>query len=291
MRTYYIYRATNKITQESYIGQTNNFHNRKWQHERCYEKEKCKFHDAIEKYGTDNFEWEILETCDTRKKALKLERNYITLYNTYHSGYNENKGGVGGHNSIPVVCLAKDGTFIKKYDSATEAEKDGFCANSVLESCRSETRTDHGRIFMYEKDFQRYGSRKYTTPESTSMRSIIQCDSNGNFIQKFKSVQEASEMTGANRTTISGVLSKTYKSANGFIFVYEEDFPIKDLSDYQKRKKGRKVAQVNPDTGEILKVFNRISDAGKELGVCYKGIHKVIDKPDRTAFGYKWISQ
>lgn len=98
-------------------------------------------------------------------------------------------------------------------------------------------------------------------------------------------------MTGANRTTISGVLSKTYKSANGFIFVYEEDFPIKDLSDYQKRKKGRKVAQVNPDTGEILKVFNRISDAGKELGVCYKGIHKVIDKPDRTAFGYKWISQ
>ena len=86
MRTYYIYRATNRITQESYIGQTNNFHNRKWQHERCYEKEKCKFHDAIEKYGTDNFEWEILETCDTRKKALKLERNYITLYNTYHSG-------------------------------------------------------------------------------------------------------------------------------------------------------------------------------------------------------------
>lgn len=59
----------------------------------------------------------------------------------------------------------------------------------------------------------------------------------------------------------------------------------------KNEKKGRKVAQVNPDTGEILKVFNRISDAGKELGVCYKGIHKVIDKPDRTAFGYKWISQ
>lgn len=71
MRTYYIYRATNKITQESYIGQTSNFRNRKWQHERCYEKEKCKFHDAIKKYGTDNFEWEILKTCDTRKKSFK----------------------------------------------------------------------------------------------------------------------------------------------------------------------------------------------------------------------------
>lgn len=291
MRTYYIYKATNKITQKSYIGQTNNFHSRKWQHERCYVKEKCKFHDAIEKYGTNNFKWEILETCDTREKALELERKYIALYNTYHNGYNGNKGGIGGHNSIPVVCLTKEGVFVKKYDSATEALKDGFWPTNVVESCKNDSYTVNGHIFMYERDFERYGSKRYVLPESTSMRSVVQCDIKGNFIQKFKSVSEASKVTGANRTTISGVLAKKYKSANGFIFVYEEDFPIKDLSIYQKRKKGRKVAQINPDTGEILKVFDRISDAGKELGVNYKGIHKVIDKPDRTAFGYKWMSQ
>lgn len=291
MRTYCIYKATNKITQKSYIGQTNNFHSRKWQHERCYEKEKCKFHDAIEKYGTDSFEWEILEICDTREKALELERKYIALYNTYQNGYNENKGGVGGHNAKPVVCLTLNGEFIKHYDSVDDTRNDGFDASCVLNSCRSPKRSSHNHLFMWEKDYFLYNPRCYQKTESSNMKSVIQCDIQGNFIQKFKSVNEASEITGANRTTISGVLARAYKSANGFIFVYEKDFPIKDLSFYQKRKKGRKVAQINPDTGEILKVFDRISDAGKELGVNYKGIHKVIDKPGRTAFGYKWISQ
>ncbi len=49
--------------------------------------------------------------------------------------------------------------------------------------------------------------------------------------------------------------------------------------------------QVDIKSGEIIDVYERISDAGKILGVNYKGIQKVVDKPERTAFGYKWISQ
>lgn len=44
-------------------------------------------------------------------------------------------------------------------------------------------------------------------------------------------------------------------------------------------------------TNKVVKEYDRISDAGKALGVNYKAIHKVVDKPDRTAYGYKWISQ
>ena len=58
-----------------------------------------------------------------------------------------------------------------------------------------------------------------------------------------------------------------------------------------KTKKGRKIAQINPKTDEVIKVFDRIADAGRELNVSYKAIHKVVDMPDRTAYGYKWISQ
>ena len=259
MRTYYIYKATNKINGKSYIGQTINYKNRLWQHRRCYEKEDCKFHDAIKEFGFDNFEWEVIETCERKEEADNLERKYIELFDSYRNGYNENKGSVGGHNAKSIVCLNLNGDFIKRYDSAADAEKDGFNNVNVLLCCKNKLKTCKNHLFMFEEDYD--------------------------------AVQEASEKSGANRTTISGVLSKTYKSANGFIFVYEDDFPIKDLSVYYKKKKGRKIAQVDIKSGEIIDVYERISDAGKILGVNYKGIQKVVDKPERTAFGYKWISQ
>ena len=293
MRTYYIYKATNKINGKSYVGQTCDFHSRVWQHQRCYEKEDCDFHRAIKEFGFDNFSWEIIETCESEDRACELEKYYIEKFNTYRDGYNMTKGGKGApyHNARAVVLLTLDGQYIKRYDSAMDAEIDGFHNADVLLNCKGKRRQTKGYMFMFEDEYESNGAKAYRKPKPNGMRSIIQCDMEGNFIQKFKSLQEAARITGTNRTTISGVLSNTYKSANGYIFVYEEDFPIKDLSIYKKRKKGRKIAQVDAKSGEIIRVFDRISEAGKSLGVNYKAIHKVIDKEGRTAYGYKWISQ
>lgn len=293
MRTYYIYKATNKINGKSYVGQTCDFRSRVWQHQRCYEKEDCDFHRAIKEFGFDNFSWEIIETCESEDRACELEKYYIEKFNTYRDGYNMTKGGKGApyHNARAVVLLTLDGQYIKSYDSAMDAEIDGFHNTDVLLNCKGKRRQTKGYMFMFEDEYKSNGAKTYRKPEPNGMRSIIQCDMKGNFIHKFKSLQEAARITGANRTTISGVLSNTYKSANGYIFVYEEDFPIKDLSIYKKRKKGRKVAQVDAKSGEIIRVFDRISEAGESLGVNYKAIHKVIDKEGRTAYGYKWISQ
>lgn len=293
MRTYYIYKATNKINGKSYVGQTCDFHSRVWQHQRCYEKEDCDFHRAIKEFGFDNFSWEIIETCESEDGACELEKYYIEKFNTYRDGYNMTKGGKGApyHNAMAVVLLTLDGRYIKRYDSAMDAEIDGFNNTDVLLNCKGKRRQTKGYMFMFEDEYESNGAKTYRKPEPNGMRSIIQCDMEGNFIQKFKSLQEAARITGANRTTISGVLSNTYKSANGYIFVYEEDFPIKDLSIYKKRKKGRKIAQVDAKTREIIRVFDRISEAGESLGVNYKAIHNVIDQEGRTAYGYKWISQ
>ena len=73
MRTYYIYKATNKVNGKSYIGQTVDYRRRLWQHRRCYEKEDCKFHDAIKEFGFDNFECEIIGKR-SRKIRTKIYR-------------------------------------------------------------------------------------------------------------------------------------------------------------------------------------------------------------------------
>ena len=240
MQTYYIYSARNRENNLYYIGKTKNYRKRLWQHMRCYEKEDCKFHDAIKKYGFDGFEWEILETCQDEHKADQLEKYYIKKFNAYRKGYNMNKGGVGGHNSRPVVCLTLDGEYVKRYDSAADAESlDGYCNSDVLLSCKHSYRTCQNHIFMFEDEYKTKGARKYTKPKSVCMKKIIQCDLKGNYIHEFESVNDAAELTGICRTTISGVLTGTYKSAGGYIFVYEDKFPITDIEKYKKKKNGK----------------------------------------------------
>lgn len=295
MRTHYIYLATDKTNGKSYVGQTVNFHERRAEHERCRPSDDCIFHRAIAKHGKENFEWRILDKARSKDEANSLEKFYIETHNTYKPhGYNMTKGGDGGSmwNARPVVCLDLDGTYIRRYDSAGEAKRiDGFPDSDVLLCCKGLQSHSHGKQFMFEDEYLERGATIYKKPEPSCMKPIIQCDLNGNFISKYKSVKEAAEQTKVGRTRISSALIGCCKTAGGFVWVYEQDFPIEDISEFSARKKGRKVAQVDIKTGEIIKVFDRIADAGRELGVNYKAIHKVVDMPDRTAYGFKWISQ
>lgn len=292
MRTYYIYKVTNDVNGKSYIGKTSSFKQRKIRHLECLPKEDCEFHRAIQEFGQDNFTWEIIDTADSDEEAVKLERYYIKKFDTHTpNGYNMNKGGVGGHNARPVVRLSLQGDFIKRYDSAGDAKADGFLDSDVLVNCKNKSHMCKGFTFMFEDDYKRLGAKVYKKPESTSVKKIIQCDMDGNFIKEFESVTKAANELGIARTRISSALIGCSKTAGNYIFVYKEDFPIKDISKYKRNKKGRKVAQVNPETGEIIEVFDRMTEAGEKLGINYKNIQRAVDFDDRTSAGYKWISQ
>ena len=294
MRTYCIYRAV--LKDKSYIGKTTNFKRRKYTHIHG-NGNRSLFHDAIVKYGSDEIKWEILDEADSFEIAKELEQRYIKQFNSLApNGYNVAVGGQGNgaaYNSKPIVSFDLDGNYLKRYDSATDVYiEDGNNESDVLLCCKGKNKRSRNKLFMYEDDYLKYGPPgKYEKPKGNGMRAVIQCDLNGNLIAEYESVKEASEKTGTRRTTLSGALIGTYKQANGFIWVYKENFPIKDVASHQHRKKGIKIAQLDKNTGEIINVYDRIADAGRSLGVNYKGIHKALDNPKATAFGYRWISQ
>lgn len=60
-----IYKATNKITKKSYIGQTIGYlSRRKYQHvHSAINDSPLYFHRSIKKYGPENFEWNTIEKC------------------------------------------------------------------------------------------------------------------------------------------------------------------------------------------------------------------------------------
>lgn len=93
----YIYSYTNRFTGERYIGQTCNIVRRSYEHKARYGG--CRrFHEAIKKYGYENFDFEILFEGDEKLIDFnEKEKYFITLYNTtqdgvgYNSPYNAAK--------------------------------------------------------------------------------------------------------------------------------------------------------------------------------------------------------
>ena len=100
---FYIYRYTNLINNKKYIGQTNNFERRVNEHKSCSSNPKSinyddKLHQAIRKYGYENFKIEIIEVINNVNNYdlvnereifwIKEERSLLTQW-----GYNVLEGG------------------------------------------------------------------------------------------------------------------------------------------------------------------------------------------------------
>jgi len=94
-----IYRAHNEINDKSYIGQTiKTLEDRKKGH--CQSafngNSNFYFHNALRKYGIENFKWGIICECNSMDELNKMESYYIKEYNTFMdegTGYNMTTGG------------------------------------------------------------------------------------------------------------------------------------------------------------------------------------------------------
>lgn len=92
-----IYMFTNNKNGMSYIGQSTNIDRRYQEHKTRKKEEQTFFHDAIQKFGFDNFSFQILEECSVAD-LNEREKYYIKKYQTrYPNGYNLTSGGNEPH--------------------------------------------------------------------------------------------------------------------------------------------------------------------------------------------------
>lgn len=90
-----IYKITNNINNNCYIGQSVYIEERWKEHKSKYnwERENKKpLYLAFQKYGLENFSFEIIEECEPEQLNLK-EQYWIDYYNSYNNGYNMTSGG------------------------------------------------------------------------------------------------------------------------------------------------------------------------------------------------------
>ena len=122
----YIYKITNQLNQKCYIGKTTALNpEERWkEHKRSRNNDRCKqraLYRALNKYGIDNFVFEILEEVSLEEINEK-EEYYIQFYNSYHKGYNETLGGDGtSYLILPEQEICKD--YLETLSIAQVAQK------------------------------------------------------------------------------------------------------------------------------------------------------------------------
>ena len=92
---YIVYQHKNKINGKVYIGITSQKPEQRWGSQGCNYKSSPHFYSAIQKYGWDNFEHNILFTELTKEQACLKEQELIKEYNSMNRefGYNSTSGG------------------------------------------------------------------------------------------------------------------------------------------------------------------------------------------------------
>lgn len=132
-----IYKSTNTINGKSYIGQTvRPFEVRKGQHIRA---SKTPFHEALNEYGHENFDWEVICECESIEEMNEKEVYYISHFNTlYPNGYNMIEGDSGITHELTRMKLSKSmkgNTNGKKKFLILTPQKEDVIVENLKEYC------------------------------------------------------------------------------------------------------------------------------------------------------------
>ena len=165
----WIYKITNEINGKGYIGKTKRPEKR-WR-EHFYRKKSVNYaiHNAIKKYGKDNFRFEIIAET-TKEEVDDLEIKLIAEHKTFitEHGYNETRGGDGGAMSEDVRKRISE-TLKRKYASgelkAPEKSEEG---RKRISEAKMGNSWNKGRVFTEEhrKKLSESGKGKKKRPKT-----------------------------------------------------------------------------------------------------------------------------
>jgi group I intron endonuclease len=210
-----IYKAENKVTSGVYIGITSkSIETRKKDHIKKSKKGKSyAFQQAIATYGPDAFKWEQIDTATTIDELAEKEKAYILKHNSQEDGYNLSVGG-DVQKSVYQYDVST-GILVNKYSSLSVAgAKFNLTKQDLSKVCLSVNKVSNGFVWSYS-------SSSFPIHINDNRRKVVQqLTLEGEFLTEYKSVSEASKLTGCNKTSIAKVCRGERKSSGGFLWQY-----------------------------------------------------------------------
>ena len=220
---YTVYQHKNKINGKIYIGITSQKPEQRWGSQGCNYKSSPHFYSAIQKYGWDNFEHNILFTDLTKEQACLKEQELIKEYNSMNRefGYNSTSGG-------DIFTMNEETK--QKISQAMIGNQNGLGHPCSEEKKKKISNAQKGRKFTEEhKQKLSEAAKNRHVPCSEEKKQILKEKSHKKSVyceeldKIFESVQECSRQLGIPATNISKLCNGRGKTLKGYHLRYYND--------------------------------------------------------------------
>lgn len=289
-----IYKITNSITGKIYIGQAQNLKRRIAEHGwQCKQSSgSFYFHNAIKKYGYENFYAELLEKVDDLKLLNEREQYWMDFYKSYNKKFGYNTCSIAGScrgNKATDETRKKLSDSLKGRKLSKETiEKMKLGRIGKIPRAAIEAATiARMKIARSDNSFYKRMAEKFT-------KSVVQMDKDSKEIIKiWKGSKLAAETLNISKGSIQACCRGKCFTAGGFEWKYEidNDKYINAKTKMIKNRKSREVPiyQINKSTDEIIMEWKSMKEAclflniksGSHISLCCNGKRK-------SAYGFKW---
>lgn len=262
----FIYKITNKINGKCYIGQTMHDIEKRWNiHRKCIGTENgCPgLRRAFEKYGLENFKFEIVIICFDNDLS-KYEKEYIIKYDSYKNGYNLTHGG-------------EEGGFFKGCKHTPEN------VEKIKQRWAEYNANPENRKKISERMKIKYTDTKNREEQSKRMKEVHQ-----KLKEQGKQTYTVSPKSEEVKQKIRDGVVKYYKNnICSRTNTYLTDDEQKTRSKIMTNAIGRKVSQYTLD-GEFIKTYDSIKIAAESITGSRKSINSVVVGRSKTSGGFIW---
>lgn len=266
-----IYKITNLLNKKSYIGQTNQKVEYRWNDHKNGKTstENSPLKRAIEKYGWDNFSKEIIDTADTFEEAIEKEKYWIDYYKTcipvYGDkwGYNLTRGGEG----VFKITPEQEQLMLQLWHQKKNLTQIG----KIMQIDRHTVQRTLIRMGVPEADFLQSKFYHY--------HPVYVYNLNGQLLNVFKTRAETIEaFPTIHSSQLDNVLMHRLASTHNLIFLYEDEIDQLQSHILRSHKQYRgQIRSINIKTGEVI-IYDSITQAQNKTGINRHTIRNRIQK-------------
>lgn len=221
---YTVYKHQNKTNGKVYVGITMQEPEKRWGNNGINYKSSPRFYSAIQKYGWDNFDHDILFENLTHDEACLKEQELIKFYNSMNRefGYNSTSGG-------DVFIMSEE--VRQKLSQSMMGNKNGLGHPCSEEKKRKISEAQKGRTFTEEHKQklsdaakQRHvpcsDEKKKKLSQNYPNKRKVYCEELDTI---YESVQECGRQLGIPATNITKLCNGRGKTLKGYHLRYYND--------------------------------------------------------------------